>query len=517
MRHTFSRRRAAGLALVSGLAVAAGCQTDRSEKPGFNEPILGAPAAAPQPRERGPGAAAGQRLYFPTGQAGSSVIMMAVEAPAQVRVNQPYEYEVLVRNLTDTPLAGVVIRELPHDVSMGQDPSERDGGMPGQGDEMNGRGGNSWPLGTLAPRESRVVRVQGTAEQLGMTERCFAVEYSPAVCTVVAVVNPELRLTKTGPQQALICNPLSYRYVVRNVGTGEAENVRIIDELPPGLTTAQGGNVVEIDVGALPAGEERSYTVDLRATRTGEYSTRASALSEGGEAQAEPVTTLIAQPVLEVSVQAPEFEYLGQSINYQVVVTNRGDAPAFDTTLLLSGAPVENRRRALGTIGPGESRQVSIAVPGPGLQNRDVRQVRLEAAATAECAEQVAQAAVTEIRALSALLLEVVDTDDPVRVGDQTTYQIVVKNQGSGPASDVRIQAELPPGLEFVSATGDTQVRAEGQTIQFESIPNLPPGATANYRVVVRATQPGSEQFQLRMQGEGMDQPAIETEPTRLY
>jgi uncharacterized repeat protein (TIGR01451 family) len=348
-----------------------------------------------------------------------------------------------------------------------------------------------------------------------MAMRCFSVSYSPSICTVVAVVQPELSLTKTAPERALICDPLTYEYVVRNTGSGAAEDVLITDELPDGLTTQDGSRTVRIEVGRLEPGAEENFRVPLRAARPGNYASRAIAASGPIQAQSEDAATLVGRPTLEVRLAAPETAYMGRPIAYEIIVTNNGDAPAMDTRLVLDAPGVDNPTRDLGTIQPGESRRIAATAAAP--QGRDVRELRLQAAATARCVDRVTEVAATQIRALSALLLEVVDTNDPVLIGQDTTYAITVRNQGFGPARNVRVQAVLPAGLQFLDAGGTTAVEPAGQTLDFGPIPLLGAGEQATWRVNVRAMQTGSVQFQLRMQSDEMDEPAVESEPTRLY
>lgn len=540
MGHTDLAWRAATPA-VAAIILAAGCQADRREKPTGGTVGGTTAASSPSPRPRGAngggttsraqadGRGAGtERLYYPTGSEGSSVLMMSVEAPRQAMVGRPFEYQVVVKNLTPSTLAGVTVLELPHQESMAGS-FESEAGFIGsavpaaRGAEQAEAGGNwmerqvlaAWPVGTLGPRESRTLAIPGSAGDLGIAMRCFSVSYNPSICTVVSVVRPELSLTKTAPARALICDPLTYEYVVRNTGSGAAENVVITDELPEGLAAQDGTRAVRIDVGTLEAGEEESFRVPLTASRSGSYTSRAVAASGPFQAQSDEVATVIGQPALEVRLAGPETAYTGRPVAYQVIVTNNGDAPATDARLELNAPGLDNPTRDLGTIQPGESRRVDVTASVPAAQ--DAQELRLQAAATARCAERVVQAASTQIRALSALLLEVVDTDDPVPLGQDTTYAITVRNQGFGPARNVRVQAMLPAGLEFQDASGTTPVDAAGQTLEFGPVPLLAAGDQATWRVRVRAAQAGSVQFQLRMQSDEMDEPAVESEPTRLY
>jgi uncharacterized repeat protein (TIGR01451 family) len=104
-----------------------------------------------------------------------------------------------------------------------------------------------------------------------------------------------------------------------------------------------------------------------------------------------------------------------------------------------------------------------------------------------------------------------------VQVGQNTTYQVVVKNQGSGAAKNVRITATLPQGLEFVNGSGDSRIAASGKNLSFEPIASLNPGATAKWTVTAKALSPGMMQFELKLMSDELDEAAIESEPTRLF
>ena len=66
--------------------------------------------------------------------------------------------------------------------------------------------------------------ISATADEVGAIRRCLTVSYAPTLCTSVRVVRPELALTKEGPTDLLICQDLTYRYLVSNTGTGECGN-----------------------------------------------------------------------------------------------------------------------------------------------------------------------------------------------------------------------------------------------------------------------------------------------------
>ncbi len=221
---------------------------------------------------------------------------------------------------------------------------------------------------------------------------------------------------------------------------------------------------------------------------------------------------------------------------------NEGDAPSLQTKLAIDvaeGARVmrmsksnpgdvepEQSGRALtwnlGELKPGDERKVSYTISG-----RQKGTLEHQAVATAYCEiaddceevaamTKVAQAVSTEIMTLPALVLEMVDEHDPVKVGEDEIYTIVVRNQGTGPDHNVQIKATLPDNFEFVSARGTTEVKAEDKTLTFEPIEQLESKEKAEWQVRVKATSPGDVRNKIELTSKYLDQPVPEYEPTRV-
>ncbi len=144
-------------------------------------------------------------------------------------------------------------------------------------------------------------------------------------------------------------------------------------------------------------------------------------------------------------------------------------------------------------------------------------ETKITAFASAECAPPVETSLATNIGTHPALRLEVVDVEDAIKIGENVVYKITVKNQGSGDDQDIRIVATLPDEESFVSASGPTNARTDGQVITFEPLTKLEPEKTAEWRVEAKATRPGDVRFEVKMTSRSLTKPAVETEPTRLY
>ena len=174
-------------------------------------------------------------MAYPTGDRDSSVMIVEKTVPSQVRLNQPFDYEIKVTNITDATLDDVRIQEqTPEGLAITAAEPQR-----------KGEGASAaWELGTLRPRETRTIKVSGKADRQGELGTCVFASYKPSLCAALNVVNPQIRVTKIAPQQADICDDIEYRYTVTNTGTGVADHVTVREDLPEGLTTQDGRNQV---------------------------------------------------------------------------------------------------------------------------------------------------------------------------------------------------------------------------------------------------------------------------------
>ena len=121
------------------------------------------------------------------------------------------------------------------------------------------------------------------------------------------------------------------------------------------------------------------------------------------------------------------------------------------------------------------------------------------------------------VKGIPAILLECVDNPDPVEVGGNVTYTIVVTNQGSAVDTNIKLAITLPAEEEYVSDQGPTKANVSGKSIVFAPLPSLAPKARASYRVTVRGVGEGDVRFRVELTSDNIDSPVMETEATRFY
>ncbi|KAA3608731.1 MAG: DUF11 domain-containing protein [Planctomycetota bacterium] len=449
-------------------------------------------------------------------------INIAKVGPARAVVGDEFQYDIQVKagtgisargvTVTDTLPAGIrYVRSTPPATVRGQS--------------------LSWNLGDLAQNGSKKVQVTVTAERTGKFTNCAEVKaeggsLSDKDCADTVVTAPKLALSLTGPAEVLKCDPIEYKLTVSNGGDAPATNVKISDTLPNGLVTADSKNAVNYTVASLPAGQSKSFTFKASALRGGEFTNRATATADGGLKSEASAKTVVRQPVLKVAKSGPEKRFVGRPVVFDVTVTNTGDGLARDTVLtdrlpagtefrsasdggrLVEGVVTWN----LGNLAPKASKKVRLTV-----MTSQSGVVRNTATAKAYCADAVSDSAETRVEGIPAILLEVVDVEDPVEVGTNTKYVITVTNQGSAPASNIRITLTLPRQIQYVSSDGPTTARSTANQLSFAPLATLAPKAKATFEVTVKAVGEGDIRTKVSMVSDQSSVPVEETESTYLY
>src|SRR5262249_42597681 len=230
--------------------------------------------------------------------------------------------------------------------------------------------------------------------------------------------------------------------------------------------------------------------------------------------------------VLEAT--GPKLRYLDRKAVYSFKVTNPGDASATNVTVsdvipagfkflaADSGGRHDFSTRTvswfLGEIGPAQSKEVKLEVVAV---NPGEFQHKVMAQAARGLKEETD--VLTRVEGLSAILLEVVDTEDPIEVGAETSYEIRITNTGSKTETDIKLVCTLPEKMQLKSAQGPTHYHEEGKNLVFDMLPKLAPRADAIYRVTVKATAAGDMRFKTQITSANLVEPVHEEEATRVY
>jgi uncharacterized repeat protein (TIGR01451 family) len=447
------------------------------------------------------------------------VVAIRVRVPAVGGLGQELEYRICVENCSAAPAHHVTVRDrLPPNaryVRAVPEPAALDPEM-------------IWSLGTLPGGACREICLVLTPSGPGSVTNCARVQFEHGECVCTKVAGPgvaALRLQKDGPGAASLNEVLTYRLTVTNVGEREAVGVVVTDSLPAALEHASRKNTLTWDFGSLLPGQGRTAEYQVVARQVGRHGNGAVATAAGGVRQEVEHWVVVGEAKLVLAMAGPTRRYVSQPATYQLTVTNPGSVPLPSVVITnplppgttfvgsrggqLGGAEV---RWLLGALEPGGSRTVDVT-----LRARQPGEVRNRAAATAAPGLRAEAEAATDFFGVTALLLEVVDSDDPVEVGGATSYIVLVRNQGTLPATEVRVTAQVPAEMEVTRVTANVAHKRNGQTIAFDPTTLLPQGE-GRYVIYVKAKAPGDVRFKAELSAKELTSgPIQEEESTTIY
>lgn len=443
-------------------------------------------------------------------------VVIRVRVPASVTGGNEIEYRLTVENTSSAPAHHVLIRN----------PVPANAKLVRASPEPNSRGAELlWQLGTLSAGASREIVLVLAATGPGDVENCARVQFEHGECVRTHVARPELRLEKSGPAQGVVGDTLDYRLTVTNAGDADASGVTLTDPLAAGLDPTDGKAPLKWDVGTLAAGQSRSFEYKVVARAAGRLCNRAVATAEGGLRREAESCVVVTQPKLSLAVEGPARRYIRAPADYRITLTNAGDAPATGVVVenplpagtrlvAAEGARVDGAtvRWELGVVGPGESRAFPLV-----LEPQESGSVCDRPVARADRGLAAEAQACTEVLGVPGVLVEMVDTDDPIEVGGETSYVVTVRNQGTQLVTNLRLEATAPDQLEIVRASGPSDNRLQGARLSFEPLA-VRPGAEARYTIRARGVRAGDARFRVDVTADQLPAgPVHEDESTTVY
>lgn len=235
---------------------------------------------------------------------------------------------------------------------------------------------------------------------------------------------------------------------------------------------------------------------------------------------------LIEEARVSIRKECPEKRYVGTDVKYEITVVNESDSIARDVVVTDKVCETATFKTAseggthqdgqivweLGDLPPRGSKTLTTTV-----EATKIGQLECPARVEWRAIAYVEDKCKTVVRGIPAILVEVIDLEDPIEVGQVATYEISVTNQGSADGENIVVKATLPKQLEYVSAGGKTEPSVEGQVITFEALETLAPKAKAVWNLKAKALAVGDIRFALDVTSDQSPEPISETESTNLY
>jgi len=120
--------------------------------------------------------------------------------------------------------------------------------------------------------------------------------------------------------------------------------------------------------------------------------------------------------------------------------------------------------------------------------------------------------------AMPAILLEVVDTEDPVQVGGMEKFYVTVTNQGNAEDTNIVVKLDFEANFDYASSAGPTRAKSESaKSVEFSPLPTLGAGQKATWGIVVKALSEGDHRTAVKVTSDAIQRSVDETEATRVY
>ena len=385
----------------------------------------------------------------------------------------------------------------------------------------------SWTFAELQPDEEHVIVMTMIPSEAGKLDATADVRFSGTAATALTVAEPQIEVQVAGPAKVLIGEPASQTVTVRNPGTGIATNVQIEAIIPAGLEHARGERLV-MDVGSLNPGETRSVRLALAAVKGGNQVVQVQTRADGDLVRNATSEVFIVAPSLVTEIDGPGLRYLGRPAVYTLRVRNDGEInvdnvrvmhkmpEGFEVVETSRGAQFDRSNRLVnwfvGRLAAGQTSEMKVTVR-PDQIGTFTHFVR----ATSEHGAISDAQFTTNVEGTPSLAMDIRDLDDPVEVGNETAYEIVIRNEGSAAARGVSLSCEIPAGLDVVNAQGPVDSIKQRDLVTFNPVIELAPGNSITYRVHIRGNVSGHHRLRARLSSESNPEPLTEDEVTRFY
>lgn len=452
-----------------------------------------------------------------------SQILVEKEVPVSVRPNKRFPITITVTNNAAYAINKVMVtEEIPKGfkfIKSMPPPLARETAL-------------KWDLGSLDPGKKKRIVVTGMSTRIGTirytgeTVLNFKVATDNNFASTVNVIEPKLTFDIEAPRTALLDEKITTKLKFKNIGNDTVVGAKLVHTLPKGLLTYSGKSKIEQNIGDMAPGATKEFTLYLKGTATGDYTTTMTAVAKEDVSASATLNISITKPVLAITGKAPTKRFVGNKSPYTITVTNKGNAPAKETVVKLvlpTGVGLQTADEGGAAVGNTVIWKIASLLPGDSKKVRamtickQIMKARAVASATAKAADTVETAMVTDIAGIAGLLTTLVDVTDPVPVGDDVTYVVTSKNTGSLDSTKVKITCKLPNAMQYIESVGATKGTLDGDKLAFEPLPAITPGATATWKIKLKAVKAGDVRFQVLVESDQLDRPVELIESTHLY
>ncbi|MDO4585777.1 MAG: hypothetical protein Q4C95_00610 [Planctomycetia bacterium] len=359
-----------------------------------------------------------------------------------------------------------------------------------------------WKMGTLAAGKEESLILKIIPLKRNNFELVSRYEYEQTTLKAgIEVQEPIIELLIEGQDSIEWGIEDNYRLRVRNIGNGDAENLQLL------VSTGENEQATQI-LPILKAGEEKVMDMSIKTVLENEITIRVAANGKYGLSANIQKTIAILRGKLDIFVEAPELQFVNNSVDYLVHISNSGTAPLKNVEVAAnipsevkliscSGDGQENAEKnriiwSIPVINPNENivYQVSCEMIRSGL-------TRLEVSASEPFGLTAASEALVQVDAIAALNMQINSPNAPAAVGSSVIYEVIISNKGTKAAEEINSGLFLTSGLLPLAIAGNNGfVYPEESKVLFKQINSLPAGESMTFQVQAEVVGSGNQKVQ---------------------
>ncbi len=455
----------------------------------------------------------------------SPIVEIETIGPKNLVVGQESTFKVRARNVGSVAARKLIVTtELPETVAVADVETKigdaqiktRDVGFDGESRRC------VWEVGTLDAGASAELELTMTPQKRSAFELVSRFECERASArTGVEVVEPILEARVEGRDAIEWGVEDKYRLRLRNVGNGDAQDVE--------LFVSTGETNATQRIGVLKAGEEKSIEMAVKTVLDDSISIDVRANGAYGvEAKASKKIAVL-RGKLDVAIEAPELQFVDGEFEALARVKNVGSAPlenvdvaaqipATVEVIACDGSARRNveKGRVYWTI--------PLLRPNEEIVFKTLCRLTEKGDATFAVvgADQTGLTAQNEttvqVESIAVLAMRVNAPKDPVAVGKECVYELVIENNGTKDAAEIESGVFLGVGLKPVAVEGGLGTLSEAESkVIFRKIETLPAGERVVFRVRAEALEAGNHKVQAMLQSIPEEARLLSEEMTYCY
>jgi uncharacterized repeat protein (TIGR01451 family) len=441
-------------------------------------------------------------------------------APPYATLNQPMVYTIVIRNVGDSAANSVVVEdEIPKGTNL-------TGTIPRA--ELTGKK-LLWKLGTIKPGDQKEIQVKVVPIAEGQVGSIATVSFAAEVASRTTIASPRLSLRLTAAPQVRLGDTITLNFLVSNTGTVDAQRVVLRNIMPENLKLADvSERDLEYEIGTIPAGKSQSVQLPLTAIRAGKATNKALISSGGSVVAEQEIEINVIGQLIGLSRHGASSWYVGRPIEFENRLTNNSLNAVTNTTVVESlpstvefisasdGGRFDPRQRTvtwnIAHLDPNQTLVLKLKVLPKTIGNHS---------GSVQVSENNRKGASVDyqFRAIGTAVLgvEFSDKSEAYSKGEQFTTRMVIRNKGSGVASNVSVRMTIPAELQFVAARGPVSHTVQGRDILFEPIREIGGQGNVQVDLTFKAITAGDSMLRVELQSDQFKKPLAHEEPLIIF